>query len=185
MPNTTHSHMSSSQHVLLHMCCGVCAGQCIAHLQASLYAVTGFFYNPNIVPEEEYQRRLASARAVCDISGVTLIEQGYDNSEWEQHCGHRALDAERGERCRLCYAVRLKKTAQKARETNMPFFTSTLTISPHKNTAVILAEGLRCTDSVFLPIDFKKKDGFKKTMLLAQQHQVYRQNYCGCRFTIR
>lgn len=168
--------------VLLHICCGVCAGAVVQKLQADGFEVTGFFYNPNIYPEEEYKQRLEVVREASRLLGFELIAGPYDNLVWQEQIKGLEEEPEGGKRCQACFRMRLRKTAEKAQELGIEHLASTLSVSPHKNVQEINAIGQELSTG-FLPYDFKKQDGFKKTMDFAKEHNFYRQHYCGCVFS--
>ena len=170
---------------LLHICCGVCASWPVEKLRADGYEVQGFFYNPNIHPEEEYLKRLAVAQTVSKLLNFDLIEGKYEPDAWFLKVKGLEAEAEGGSRCTVCFRMRLEETGKKAHELSIPFFASTLTVSPHKNAKVIEQEGGRAGGEAFLKYDFKKQDGFKKTHDFAKQNGLYCQNYCGCKFSVR
>jgi len=170
--------------VLLHICCGICALESIKKLKEQNYEVVGYFFNPNIYPEEEFLKRKQVVEKVAEIYKIKVIYTKYEPQVWENICGTYKDEPEGGKRCILCYELRLKKTFEVASEENFEFFTTTLTISPYKKSNVIFEIGERIAGEKFLKIDFKKQDGFKKTTELAKQFGFYRQNYCGCRFSL-
>ena len=170
--------------VLLHICCGVCAFASIERLKNEGYEVTGFFYNPNIHPLGEYKRRREVLSVVRESSGIEIIEGEYIPKEWFALCRHLKDEPEGGARCSICYGMRLKKTFSLSRELGFDYFTTTLTISPHKKSKVIFDIGKNIGGDKFLAIDFKKKDGFKRTNEIAKKYNVYRQNYCGCVYSL-
>ncbi|MDD5585222.1 MAG: epoxyqueuosine reductase QueH, partial [Candidatus Omnitrophica bacterium] len=139
-----------------------------------------YFFNPNIYPHQEYEKRKITAVTVGQLTETTIIEGESDPKLWENVCKEYRDAPEGGARCRLCYQMRLRKTFEKAKELAFDCFTTTLTISPHKKSAVVFEVGAQIAADRFLAIDFKKKDGFKKTMALARQYNLYHQNYCGC-----
>jgi predicted adenine nucleotide alpha hydrolase (AANH) superfamily ATPase len=169
--------------VLLHICCGICAIASIRRLQEEGFYVEGLFFNPNIHPEEEYLRRLAVARQVGLITATKIIESVYEPQKWQDTFGGFSDEPEGGKRCVLCYEYRLKETFAVCRENSFDYFTSTLTISPHKDSAAIFQIGRAVGAEHFLAVDFKKKDGFKIASRLAREHNLYRQNYCGCAYS--
>ena len=166
--------------VLLHVCCGICAAGAAERLMAEGHSVTGYFYNPNIYPQEEYQLRLAAAKKVADELGFELIEGPYDAKEWDDAVRMYRDEPEGGKRCVECFRVRLQKTFLSLPASGCDVFTSTLTISPHKSAAVVNAVGSEIGRENWLVRDFKKKDGFNRANLLSKQWGLYRQNYCGC-----
>ena len=171
--------------VLLHVCCGVCALYSIEKLKKEGYLIEGLFFNPNIYPEAEYSLRKEAAQEAANIGEIKIIESKYEPSLWVDVCGQYKDEAEGGIRCNLCYKLRLKKTFERAKDLGFDFFTTTLTISPYKDSAVISKIGKAIGADLFLEIDFKKGDGFKKTMELAKKHNLYRQKYCGCIYSQR
>lgn len=166
--------------VLLHVCCGVCAFASIEKLKKEGFLVEALFFNPNIQPEDEYQRRIEAARAVAGITGINLIEAQYSVNDWLNICKAYSHEKEGGGRCSLCYEFRLRKTFEVSCIQGANYFTTTLTISPHKESLAIFEIGKRISKDKFLPIDFKKCDGFKKSIEAAEKANLYRQNYCGC-----
>lgn len=169
--------------ILLHICCGVCCGQAVKKLQEDGYEVVGYFYNPNIRPREEYDRRLQAAQQACACLGIQLIEGEYDSGSWDEAVRGLEAEPEGGKRCPVCFRLRISRTLEKASQLGITLVASTLSISPHKNTAQINAIGSELGAGRFAPYDFKKQDGFKKTSDFAREHGLYRQHYCGCRFS--
>ncbi len=170
--------------VLLHICCGICASSVIERLRADGFEVVGFFYNPNIYPSEEYQRRLQVVRNVSQYLNLQLLEGEYDHNRWLLLTNGMDREPEGGIRCEVCFQMRLKETWKTACELpHMPYFTTTLSVSPHKNALVINRIGREIDDKSFLVYDFKKQDGFKKAMEFSRQHSLYRQGYCGCEYS--
>lgn len=171
--------------ILLHVCCGVCAGYPIEKLIAEGETPLAFFSNDNIDSFDEYQRRVESFIKVCDYFGVDYIVDDYNPDDYlERVCGLEN-EPERGLRCVECIALRLEKTAEQALDMGINRFTTTLVVSPHKNFKKISEIGFNLAQSKdleFVAIDFKKQDGFLKTNAIAKQLDLYRQNYCGCRF---
>jgi len=170
--------------VLLHICCGVCASWSVESLRQDGYDVTGFFYNPNIQPEEEYRRRLKTAEKLAKEQGFPLLAGDYDVNAWYSRISGGEKTPEGGKRCVQCFRLRLEKTAQRAQAEGFSAFTTTLTISPHKNAQIINRIGCDAGGGLFLSRDFKKNDGFKKTQAAAKQHNLYQQKYCGCVFSL-
>jgi len=173
--------------MLLHVCCANCAAHPLEILKRD-FDITMFFYNPNIYPRKEYLKRLASVRKLSLISGVPLMTGRYQNRAWARAVRGYEDEPEGGKRCRLCFAMRLEKTAYLARKYNMDFFAATLSVSPHKDSYTIsqTARNISRTLGIdFFDSDFKKKDGFKKTMELSRSYGLYLQDYCGCIYSIR
>ncbi|MFH0774410.1 MAG: epoxyqueuosine reductase QueH [bacterium] len=163
--------------ILLHICCGVCAGSIVERLREDGFEPVGFFYNPNIHPEEEYHRRLEATKILSSALGFSLIEGDYENKGWLELTRGFEKEPEGGKRCGICFRMRLEKTFQKSKELKIPF-TTTLTVSPQKDSHLINKIGTGF-DS-FRGYDFKKKDGFKRSLELSKRYNLYRQNYCGC-----
>ncbi len=166
--------------VLLHICCGVCAFASIEKLKKEGFLVEALFFNPNIQPEDEYQRRIRAARVVARTTGINLIEAQYCVDDWLDICKTYSHQKEGGRRCSLCYEFRLRKTFEVSCAQGIDYFTTTLTISPHKNSPAIAAIGKQVGNDKFLPFDFKKEGGFLKTIEAAKKLNLHRQNYCGC-----
>ena len=170
--------------LLLHICCGVCAGYPLEKLLVLGYKVTGFFFNPNIFPEDEYTKRLDAARKICHASGVELIVGGYDHSSWLKACCGLEREAEGGARCKVCFESRLYAAYQFAMDKGFDYFSTTLTVSPYKNSDTIFRIAQNIAGDKFLAMDFKQDDGFRKTIFLAKELDIYRQRYCGCEYSL-
>ncbi len=173
--------------MLLHICCAPCSTHVIEKLKGS-YDVTGFFYNPNIHPDDEYLRRLETAREYAGRVGLNLKEGEYDSKKWLEITAGMELEPEDGERCPICYHFRLEKTAKKAAEEGYDFIATTLTISPHKKASIINPIGAEMAEKYgveYLAGDFKKKDGFKHSVEISRNHGLYRQDYCGCIYSLK
>lgn len=173
--------------LLLHTCCGPCSTWSIEKLRKE-YDLTCYFFNPNIHPKEEYEKRLAGTKRYCLAVCVDLVEGEYTVDEWELKTKGHENDPEGGERCWICYRIRLEETAKHAIEMGFDIFSTTLTVSPHKDAGVINSIGEAVAQDVgvpFLSIDLKKQDGFKKSIELSHQHSLYRQDFCGCKFSRR
>jgi len=170
--------------IVLHICCGVCAAGAAERLKEEGYDVHGFYYNPNIYPAEEYQRRLEVAEIVARELAFPLESVPYQPDEWMEATRFYADEPEGGRRCEVCFRFRLKETYRYMNQIGADMFTSTLTISPHKSPDLINTIGYEIGGDTFLARDFKKKDGFRRTMELAKKWQLYRQNYCGCIYSM-
>lgn len=173
--------------LLLHCCCAPCVTHPIRILSET-FEVTAFFYNPNIYPESEYQARLLEIQKLSQNWQFPLLIGPYEFERWEARIRGHENDPEGGSRCLLCYQLRLEETALKAKFANMDYFTSTLSISPHKNANQINAIGEAIASRYgisFYAANFKKKDGFKISCELSKQEGLYRQNYCGCQYSRR
>jgi predicted adenine nucleotide alpha hydrolase (AANH) superfamily ATPase len=168
--------------LLAHICCGPDALYAVAVLQAE-HEVRGFFYNPNIDPPEEFERRLVEAEKVRDILAFPLRVGEYDRARWDKAVRAFEAEPERGRRCDICYALRLDRTARLAKEAGIPAFTSVMSVSPRKKADVINRLGRRIAAKYglrFVETDFKKKGGFEKSVELSRRAGLYRQNSCGC-----
>lgn len=169
--------------VLLHTCCGICAGWPIQRLQAEGYAVTCFYFNPNIAPCDEYERRREAARTAATILGCGFEEGAYDHAAWRERVYGMESHPEGGARCAVCFRMRLAAALEAMRRLGADHLATTLTVSPHKNAVMINAIGVSLAPDRFLAIDFKKEDGFLKTTRFAAENGLYRQDYCGCPFS--
>lgn len=178
----------SSDKVLLHACCAPCLTNSIQELKEQGFDVTVYFYNPNIAPYVEYSKRLEELIGFCQKQNYPLIIEEGGFAVWNENCSLLKDEKEGGKRCEKCFEIRLDKTASFAAEQNFDYFCTTLTISPHKNSKIInkIGEELAKKYSVlFLTRDFKKNDGFKKSLCLSKEFGLFRQNYCGCEYSIR
>jgi len=174
--------------LLLHICCIGCGAYVSKILRDEDYEVSLYFYNPNIFPSSEYDRRLETTERIANDFGLDLVSEEYDHGKWLEKVRGLENEPERGKRCLVCYYDRLEKTAHYARDNNFDYFSSTLTISPHKDAKSILEYGDELSDKYgikFLARDYKKQDGFKKSVELSRKLNLYRQNYCGCEFSRR
>ena len=178
----------SSDKILLHACCAPCLTNSIKELQEQGFEVTVYFYNPNITPYVEYQKRLEELIGFCQKQNYPLIIEEGGFAFWKEICDPLKNEREGGKRCENCFKIRLEKTAAVAEEKNFDYFCTTLTISPHKNSKIINVKGEEIAEKYnveFLPRDFKKNDGFKKSLYISKEFNLYRQNYCGCEYSIR
>ena len=174
--------------VLLHACCAICAAYPIELLRETGYEPVVYFFNPNIFPLNELERRLSELIKYSAKKNVELIIEKQEASNWYKFIAGLEKEPEKGKRCLKCFEYRLMYTAQKALNLCIPQFSTTLTVSPHKNSKAIfnIAKQIALKHKIeFLDIDFKKKDGFLKTMKIAKEENFYRQNYCGCEFSIQ
>lgn len=171
--------------LLLHICCVGC-GVYISKILKKKFRVILYFYNPNIYPKNEYDKRLKETRRIAKKLKLDLIVGKYNHSSWLKLIKGYEKDPEKGERCLICYQDRLEKTAETAKEKGYNYFSTTLTISPHKDAKAISEIGRELKKRYkvkFLDKDFKKQDGFKKSVELSKRLGLYRQNYCGCEFS--
>ncbi len=174
--------------LLLHSCCGPCSSYVISFL-SPYFDITVYYYNPNIEPEEEYEhRKKEQIRFIEEYNKNKKEKIKYIDSEYENSLFKKAVKGlekckEGGDRCSKCFYLRLKKTALKAKELNFDYFGTTLTVSPHKNSQVINKIGEQIAIELEMPFiygDFKKNDGYKKSIELSKEYSLYRQDYCGC-----
>ena len=173
----------NSPSLLLHSCCGPCSSYVVTYLK-DYFNITVFYYNPNIYPEEEYIHRLSEQKRLLKELGVDLLEGRYDHQEFLDCVRGLESEPEGGKRCEKCFWLRLSETARMAQEKGFDYFCTTLTVSPHKNAMIINQTGQSISGkALWLPADFKKKDGYKKSVQISEEYGLYRQNYCGCEFT--
>lgn len=173
--------------ILLHACCATCAGYSIQKLIEIGYKPVVYFYNPNIFPPDEFMKRYNELKTYCEKKNYPLLIEKQDATVWYNYIEGLEEEEEKGLRCDRCFELRLFQTAVKAIKLDIHKFTTTLTISPHKNSKKILEIGEEVAKKFelqFLDIDFKKQDGFFKTMQIAKVEDFYRQSYCGCEFSI-
>ena len=170
--------------VALHVCCGVCAAGAAERLIGEGHTVLGFFNNPNVHPLQEYNRRLDVALRVAEQLGFPLASIPYQPEEWFSATGTLENEPEGGRRCEVCFRLRLKRTYLFMLEQDCDVFTTTLTISPHKNAGVIDRVGREIGGEAFLFRDFKKKGGFQRGQEMAKRLGLYRQHYCGCMYSM-
>lgn len=176
--------------ILLHSCCGPCSSYVIRELCKYL-RVTVLYYNPNIEPKEEYERRKQEQiRIIGKYQKEMLVDYldcDYENEVYEKEIKGFEREVEGGSRCSICFRLRLAKTAHLAFK-NYDFFGTTLTVSPHKNAEIINQIGLEIENEVgvfFLVSDFKKREGYKKSIMYSKEYNLYRQEYCGCIYSKR
>ncbi len=170
--------------IVLHICCAVCAAGVAERLIAAGHEVRGFFYNPNIHPQEEYQIRLENAHQVAGILKFPLDVPPYAPEAWLTATKTLENEPEGGQRCAVCFRLRLQETYRHLLDCGGDAFTSTLTVSPHKSALVINRAGKDIGGDKFLARDFKKQAGFQRTMELTRQWGLYRQQYCGCVYSM-
>jgi predicted adenine nucleotide alpha hydrolase (AANH) superfamily ATPase len=171
--------------LLLHICCGVCAAGVVERLTLEGHQVHGLFYNPNIHPRQEYDRRLEVARKVAKELDFPLEVPLYITEEWFNETVSLENEPEGGRRCEVCFRLRLKRAYLYMKDCGADAFTTTLTVSPHKSADVINRVGREVGGERFLARDFKKKEGFKRAVELAKKWALYRQDYCGCIYSMR
>lgn len=173
--------------LLLHSCCGPCSSYVITYL-SEFFDITILYYNPNIEPDKEFEKRKKTQLELIkklNLKNVSFMDIEYSNNDFKNIVKDHENDKEGGIRCHLCYDLRLTKTAILAKENNFDYFCTTLTVSPYKNSNVINTVGEKISkyyDIKWLYSDFKKKDGYKKSIELSKKYNLYRQNYCGCSY---
>lgn len=175
--------------LLLHSCCAPCSSYVIEYL-SSYFKITVFYYNPNLYPDEEYEKRVKEQMRFIEAFPAKYPVE-FLCGDFEKELFYAAVkgleqEAEGGERCFSCYRLRLLKTAQTAKRLGMDYFTTTLSISPLKNAVKLneIGEELAKEYGVaYLPSDFKKKNGYQRSVELSKEYEMYRQDYCGCIFS--
>jgi predicted adenine nucleotide alpha hydrolase (AANH) superfamily ATPase len=177
--------------LLLHSCCGPCSSYVLEYL-TRWFDVTVLYYNPNIQPEAEYEKRLywqeQLIRALPTPAPVELMPCAWRGEDFDAAAAGLEAEPEGGERCTVCFALRLEETARRAEEGGFPWFGTTLTVSPHKDAARINTIGQALAEQYglrWLPSDFKKREGYKRSIQLSAEYGLYRQDYCGCRWSKR
>lgn len=177
--------------LLLHSCCAPCSSYTIEYL-SQYFKITVLYYNPNISPQEEYEKRKSEQLRLIKEMGtensVDFLDCDYNNSEFLEIAKGYEHCREGGERCFRCYALRLEKTASLAKENDFDYFCTTLSISPLKNAQKINEIGFALGEKYgvsWLPSDFKKREGYKRSIVLSAKYNLYRQNFCGCEFSKR
>lgn len=175
--------------LLLHACCAPCSSAVLEYL-SQYFAITLLYYNPNIAPLEEYQKREAELRRLVSqmkfTHPVALLPCQYDGQAFVQAARGLEGEPEGGKRCEACFRLRLRYAAQEAARLRFDYYTTTLSISPMKNAPLLnqLGEEIgREFGVAHLPSDFKKKDGYKRSVQLSKEYDLYRQDYCGCAFS--
>ena len=177
--------------LLLHSCCAPCSSYCIEYL-SKYFNITVFYYNPNIYPEEEYLFRVREQqRFISEFPTehpVDFIEGDYDTAAFYEAAKGLESEPERGKRCTKCFALRLTETADKAASLGSDYFATTLTLSPLKDSVVINNIGEAAGQKAgvrYLATEFKKKDGYLRSIRLSEEYNMYRQKYCGCEYSQR
>ena len=178
---------AEGENVLLHICCAPDASYAVPEMQ-ECYRITGFFFNPNIQPGEEYDRRLQATRQLQDFLPFALEVAGGGENEWSKAVRGLEKEPEKGRRCEVCIRMRLRRTAEEAKRQVIPAFSTVLTVSPKKDAGMVnrigREEGERA-GVFFIEADMKKRDGFRKSVEISKKLGIYRQDYCGCRHSIR
>ena len=175
--------------LLLQSCCGPCSSYVLEAL-TPYFRVTVLYYNPNIQPRAEYDLRLENQRKIIAAlptpSEVDILECDYDGEKYDAAVKGLEAEPEGGARCTVCFRLRLEETAKRASELGYDFFCTTLTVSPHKDAERLNQIGRALGERYgvpFLPSDFKKREGYKRSIQLSKEYDLYRQDYCGCLFS--
>lgn len=180
------SKLENPKKILLHSCCGPCSSYVITFL-SNYFDITILYYNPNISPKEEYEKRkkeqIKLINQIQTKNKLDFLDCDYENEIYEKMIDGYQSCQEGGSRCHICFNLRLDKTAKLAKNNNYDYFCSTLTVSPHKNSKVIneIGENISKKYNIkWLYSDFKKNEGFKQSIELSKKYELYRQDYCGC-----
>lgn len=178
--------MKTKPTLLLHSCCAPCSSSVLEKL-LPFYNITVFYFNPNIFPQEEYQKRLAEQKHYLKTLGINLIEGDYNPADFFNAIKGQESLGEKTLRCYNCYKMRLQKTQAVANTLGFDYFTTTLSVSPHKNADWLneIGESLSTPTTKYLPANFKKQNGYLRSLELSKQNNFYRQEYCGCEMSLR
>ncbi|MBQ8291256.1 MAG: epoxyqueuosine reductase QueH [Clostridia bacterium] len=182
------SKMSGRQKLLLHSCCAPCSSACLERLK-EWFDITVLYYNPNIDEEAEYEKRKAEQiRFLQETGWADVLDCDHDKAAFETIAKGYENEPERGARCYRCYALRLEKTGEVAKANGFSYFATTLTLSPHKNADWLNEIGEKVGgryEITYLYSDFKKKGGYYRSIDLSNEYGLYRQNFCGCKYSKR
>lgn len=179
------NNLDSKKTLLLHSCCAPCSSYVISYLK-DYFDITVLYYNPNIEPISEYIKRKEEQIRLCNIFNIKVLDCDYDNDIFHKVVSGLENEKEGGSRCFKCYELRLRKTASLA--SNYDYFGTTLTVSPFKNSKKLNEIGLSLEQEYgikYLVSDFKKKEGYKQSIKLSKEYNLYRQDFCGCIYSIR
>ena len=183
------SKLNTPKKILLHSCCAPCSSYVISFL-SNYFDITILYYNPNISPIEEYEKRkkeqIRLIKTLHTKNKLDYLDCDYDNDLYNEAIKGYEQYPEGSNRCQICFNLRLEKTAKLAKEHNYDYFCSTLTVSPHKNSKIINEIGINISNKYnikWLYSDFKKNEGFKQSIELSKKYELYRQDYCGCIFS--
>ena len=175
--------------LLLHSCCAPCSSYVLEYL-SNHFQITIFYYNPNISEEKEYRKRVEEQkRLISELPvkyPVSFLEGKYDKENYDKAIKGLEHLGERSERCYACYRLRLREAARIAKEQGMDYFTTTLSVSPHKNANWLNEIGEQMEQEYGVPYlysDFKKRNGYKRSIELSEQYHLYRQDFCGCKYS--
>ena len=183
----TIARLKSRPKLLLHVCCAPCSTACLEKLDP-YFDITVFYYNPNISPFEEYQKRLDEEQTFIKNTypHIKVVEVGYDSEKFAEISKGKENLPEGGARCKDCYRLRLSKTGEYAKQNGYDFFTTTLTVSPYKHSDTLNSIGAEISEKIgvdYLFSDFKKENGYSRSIILSKEHGLYRQDYCGCKYS--
>lgn len=191
LENIIAEHQSKGERptLFLHSCCAPCSSYVLEYL-SQYFKITVFYYNPNIYPDDEYYKRVEEQKKFIERfpakNKIDFVEGNFDKDRFYSMAKGLENAPEGGERCFLCYELRLREAAEYAKARNMDYFTTTLSISPLKNAEKLNEIGLNLANEYgikYLVSDFKKKNGYKRSTELSKQYGIYRQDYCGCIFS--
>lgn len=175
--------------LLLHCCCGPCSSYVLEYLN-NFFDITLLYYNPNISPVEEYNTRYEELKKLLTLNGmkddIKIMDTHYDENEFNEIAKGLENEPEGGARCSRCYKIRMEETAKCAKENNFDYFTTTLSISPYKDAEKLNKIGEQLQEKYnikYLYADFKKKNGYKRSIELSRLYGLYRQDYCGCKYS--
>lgn len=172
-----------SEKILVHCCCGPCSTSSLARLIEEEWTPVLLFCNSNIYPQEENDKRFTELEKVAYYYNLEVKRLDYDHKSWLEYVKGLENEPEHGKRCLKCFEYNLKQANEVAKSLGIKYFTTTLTVSRFKNSADIFKVGEKF--SGFVAVDFKKKDGFAKSIKMSQELGLYRQQYCGCEFSMR
>ena len=185
------ANIEKGKKLFLHSCCGPCSSYVLEYL-SNYFEITVFYYNPNITEEEEFKKRFNEQKRLIEMLPtkykVNVIEGKYEKNRYEEIIKGLENEKEGGARCFKCYRLRMEETAKMAKELGYDYFTTTLSISPYKNAAKLneIGEELESIYGIkYLYADFKKKEGYKRSIELSRKYNLYRQDYCGCIYSKR
>ena len=193
LEKTINNHVSKNEvpTILMHSCCAPCSSYVIEYL-SKYFSITIVYYNPNISPQSEYYKRkeeqIRLINSMPVVHKISFMDCDYDNDLYEKSIKGLENEPERGNRCTVCFRLRLEKAAALAKKYHYDYFGTTLTVSPYKNSSLINSIGFELEnkyDVSFLCSDFKKKNGYKRSIELSHEYNLYRQNYCGCKYSKR
>ena len=180
--------VQKGEKLLLHSCCAPCSSACLERL-ASVFDITILYYNPNIDEREEYEKRKAEQIRFLQETGLAkFLDCDHESEAFEAIAQGLEQEPERGKRCYLCYQLRLEKTAKIAKENGFSYFATTLTLSPHKNADWLNEIGEKVGGRYalnYLVTDFKKQGGYLRSLQLSKEYGLYRQDFCGCKYSKR